>query len=183
MLSEAVATEDVPVGARVHFRLGQFSDGLYTQSEERLKSPEWAQSEKLRARNEEELNALKKEKSEKKQRLSRGSGSLSREEASALEEETKMLHRRIYPLEKQVLLDREEVNFILNERVKWLITALQAYRRCIEAGAQGGHKLARGYEPVETVSAHWFADAGFRSAVEDFLERERAGKVPLPEFI
>ncbi len=45
----------------------------------------------------------------------------------------------------------------------------------VEAGAQGGHKLARGYEPVETVSAHWFADAGFRSAVEDFLERERAG--------
>ena len=38
--------------------------------------PEWAQSEKLRARNEEELNALKKEKSEKKQRLSRGSGAL-----------------------------------------------------------------------------------------------------------
>ncbi|KZY95200.1 MULTISPECIES: GNAT family N-acetyltransferase [unclassified Erythrobacter] len=47
----------------------------------------------------------------------------------------------------------------------------------VEAGAQGGHKLARGYEPVETVSAHWFADAGFRSAVEDFLERERAGVV------
>ena len=45
----------------------------------------------------------------------------------------------------------------------------------VEAGAQGGHKLARGYEPVETVSAHWIADAGFRSAIEDFLERERQG--------
>ena len=45
----------------------------------------------------------------------------------------------------------------------------------VEAGAQGGHKLARGYEPVETVSAHWIADPGFRAAVEDFLERERAG--------
>ncbi|KWV95558.1 GNAT family N-acetyltransferase [Erythrobacter sp. AP23] len=45
----------------------------------------------------------------------------------------------------------------------------------VEAGAQGGHKLARGYEPVETVSAHWFADRGFRQAVADFLERERAG--------
>ncbi|UOR08960.1 GNAT family N-acetyltransferase [Qipengyuania flava] len=45
----------------------------------------------------------------------------------------------------------------------------------VEAGAQGGHKLARGYEPVETVSAHWIADPGFRSAVADFLERERAG--------
>ena len=45
----------------------------------------------------------------------------------------------------------------------------------VEAGAQGGHKLARGYEPVETVSAHWIADPGFRSAIADFLERERAG--------
>ena len=45
----------------------------------------------------------------------------------------------------------------------------------IEAGAQGGHKLARGYEPVQTWSAHWIADPGFRAAVEDFLERERKG--------
>ncbi|WP_446532543.1 GNAT family N-acetyltransferase [Qipengyuania marincola] len=45
----------------------------------------------------------------------------------------------------------------------------------VEAGAQGGHKLARGYEPVETMSAHWIADPGFRNAVADFLERERAG--------
>ncbi|MXO52085.1 GNAT family N-acetyltransferase [Erythrobacter gaetbuli] len=45
----------------------------------------------------------------------------------------------------------------------------------VEAGAQGGHKLARGYEPVETVSAHWIADPGFREAVADFLTRERAG--------
>ncbi|WP_066530198.1 GNAT family N-acetyltransferase [Erythrobacter sp. CCH5-A1] len=45
----------------------------------------------------------------------------------------------------------------------------------VEAGAQGGHKLARGYEPVQTWSAHWIADPGFRSAVADFLARERAG--------
>jgi hypothetical protein len=45
----------------------------------------------------------------------------------------------------------------------------------VEAGAQGGHKLARGYEPVQTFSAHWIADPGFRAAVADFLERERAG--------
>ncbi len=45
----------------------------------------------------------------------------------------------------------------------------------VEAGAQGGHKLARGYEPVRTVSAHWIADPGFREAIADFLERERAG--------
>jgi len=45
----------------------------------------------------------------------------------------------------------------------------------VEAGAQGGHKLARGYEPVRTWSAHWIADPRFRAAVADFLERERAG--------
>ena len=43
----------------------------------------------------------------------------------------------------------------------------------VEAGAQGEHKLARGYLPVSTWSAHYIADPGFRSAVEDFLERER----------
>jgi len=45
----------------------------------------------------------------------------------------------------------------------------------VEAGAQGGHKLARGYEPVRTWSAHWIADPRFREAVADFLERERQG--------
>jgi len=45
----------------------------------------------------------------------------------------------------------------------------------VEAGAQGGHKLARGYEPVRTWSMHWIADPGFRAAVAEFLERERAG--------
>ncbi|MEO0589008.1 MAG: GNAT family N-acetyltransferase [Pseudomonadota bacterium] len=45
----------------------------------------------------------------------------------------------------------------------------------VEAGAQGGHKLVRGYEPVKTWSAHWLADPGFREAVSDFLEREREG--------
>ncbi len=45
----------------------------------------------------------------------------------------------------------------------------------VEAGAQGGHKLARGYEPVRTWSAHWLSDPGFRSAVADFLAREAEG--------
>ena len=43
----------------------------------------------------------------------------------------------------------------------------------VEAGAQGPHKIQRGYLPVETTSAHWIADAGFRKAVADFLRRER----------
>ncbi len=45
----------------------------------------------------------------------------------------------------------------------------------VEAGAQGQHKLARGYKPVPTWSAHWITDPGFRSAIADFLTRERQG--------
>ncbi|MBM3503480.1 MAG: N-acetyltransferase [Alphaproteobacteria bacterium] len=44
----------------------------------------------------------------------------------------------------------------------------------VEAGAQGPHKLARGYLPVHTYSAHWIRDAGFRRAVDQYLKRERA---------
>lgn len=44
----------------------------------------------------------------------------------------------------------------------------------VEAGAQGEHKLARGYVPTPTWSAHFIPDKGFRRAVSDFLERERA---------
>ena len=43
----------------------------------------------------------------------------------------------------------------------------------VEAGAQGAHKLARGYLPAKTYSAHYIAHAGFREAVENYLERER----------
>ena len=43
----------------------------------------------------------------------------------------------------------------------------------VEAGAQGEHKLARGYEPVVTTSAHYLADPGLHSAVADYLTRER----------
>lgn len=43
----------------------------------------------------------------------------------------------------------------------------------VEAGAQGEHKIQRGYVPVETYSAHWIADRGLRRAVAAFLEEER----------
>ncbi len=43
----------------------------------------------------------------------------------------------------------------------------------VEAGAQGEHKLARGYEPVTTHSAHFIRHQGLRNAVADYLERER----------
>ena len=43
----------------------------------------------------------------------------------------------------------------------------------VEAGAQGEHKIQRGYMPVPTYSAHWIAHPGLRRAVADFLKRER----------
>ncbi|OCX65849.1 GNAT family N-acetyltransferase [Thioclava sp. SK-1] len=44
----------------------------------------------------------------------------------------------------------------------------------VEAGAQGDHKLARGYLPVTTHSAHWIAHPGLRAAVAQFVEAEQA---------
>jgi uncharacterized protein len=43
----------------------------------------------------------------------------------------------------------------------------------VEAGAQGEHKLARGYLPVETHSLHWIAEPSFRKAVARYLDAER----------
>ncbi len=44
----------------------------------------------------------------------------------------------------------------------------------VEAGAQGAHKIARGYVPSLTYSAHWIAHQGLRTALESYLEHERA---------
>jgi uncharacterized protein len=43
----------------------------------------------------------------------------------------------------------------------------------VEAGAQGEHKIQRGYLPTPTYSAHWIRDPGFARAVADFVTRER----------
>jgi predicted N-acyltransferase len=43
----------------------------------------------------------------------------------------------------------------------------------VEAGAQGEHKLARGYLPEKTYSVHHLIDPALRRAVDQFLERER----------
>jgi predicted N-acyltransferase len=58
----------------------------------------------------------------------------------------------------------------------------QAIEFCIErgiqvfeGGAQGEHKLSRGFSPVETCSAHWLKHPGFADAIEKFLGRESAG--------
>ncbi len=45
--------------------------------------------------------------------------------------------------------------------------------RKVEAGAQGEHKLLRGYMPTTTYSAHYIAHPGLRRAVDDYLKRER----------
>ena len=46
--------------------------------------------------------------------------------------------------------------------------------KTVEAGAQGEHKIARGYLPQTTYSAHFIADSGLRRAIADYLKRERA---------
>lgn len=53
----------------------------------------------------------------------------------------------------------------------------------VEAGAQGAHKLARGYLPTPTYSLHWIGDAGFRRAVADYLRREREAVSEEIEFL
>jgi len=54
------------------------------------------------------------------------------------------------------------IDFAIAHRLTW-----------VEAGAQGRHKLQRGYLPRRTYSSHWIADKGFRNAVARFLEQER----------
>ena len=58
----------------------------------------------------------------------------------------------------------------------------QAIEYCIkegiqtfEGGAQGEHKMARGFLPKTIQSAHWISDPQFMAAVENFLQREQAG--------
>ncbi len=46
---------------------------------------------------------------------------------------------------------------------------------CFEGGAQGEHKMARGFLPQKTWSAHWLAHAAFSNAIEEFLQRESGG--------
>ena len=69
----------------------------------------------------------------------------------------------------------EEVPFLHFElcyyqAIEWAIANGLTY---VQAGAQGEHKLARGYEPVVTRSAHFIVDPGFRDAVAQFLVEER----------
>ncbi len=54
------------------------------------------------------------------------------------------------------------IDFAIEHKLAW-----------VEAGAQGQHKIQRGYLPRATYSAHWIADASFRQAVANFLDEER----------
>ncbi len=58
-------------------------------------------------------------------------------------------------------------------RSPFLAHCLQHGLRLYEAGAQGEHKIARGFLPVPIRSAHWIADPGLDRAVEHFLRGER----------
>ncbi|CAN7302476.1 GNAT family N-acetyltransferase [Neorhizobium tomejilense] len=53
----------------------------------------------------------------------------------------------------------------------------------VEAGAQGEHKLARGYLPVTTHSMHYIAHAGLRRAIADYLEHEREDVEQMTEYL
>jgi uncharacterized protein len=71
----------------------------------------------------------------------------------------------------------EEVPFLHFELCYYqaIAWAIDHGLKCVQAGAQGEHKVARGYEPVVTKSAHFIPNRSFRHAVAQFLEAEREG--------
>lgn len=79
----------------------------------------------------------------------------------------------------------EEVPFLHFELCYYqaIDAAIARGLRTVEAGAQGEHKLARGYVPVPTWSAHYIPDLGFRRAIADFLLRERESVESDQEFL
>ena len=52
--------------------------------------------------------------------------------------------------------------------------AIELGLRVVEGGAQGEHKMSRGFDPVQTVSAHWLAEPAFAQALDRFLQHEGA---------
>ncbi|GAA4114595.1 GNAT family N-acetyltransferase [Aminobacter aganoensis] len=61
--------------------------------------------------------------------------------------------------------------------------AIERKLAVVEAGAQGQHKLARGYRPVTTQSAHYIVHPGLRRAVGDYLERERREVAEIGDYL
>jgi uncharacterized protein len=66
----------------------------------------------------------------------------------------------------------QAIDFAINRKLK-----------VVEAGAQGEHKLARGYRPVTMHSAHYLAHPGLRNAVADYLKRERREVERMGEYL
>lgn len=79
----------------------------------------------------------------------------------------------------------EEVPFLHFELCYYqaIDAAIARGLKTVEAGAQGEHKLARGYVPVPTWSAHYIPDRNFRRAIADFLARERASVEADQEYL
>jgi len=79
----------------------------------------------------------------------------------------------------------EEVPFLHFELCYYqaIDAAIALGKTVVEAGAQGEHKLARGYAPVPTWSAHYIPDPNFRRAIADFLVRERASVESDQEYL
>lgn len=67
-----------------------------------------------------------------------------------------------YPMLHFEICYYQAIDFAIKHKLNW-----------VEAGAQGMHKIQRGYLPQKTFSAHWIADQGFRDAVERYLDQER----------
>ena len=61
--------------------------------------------------------------------------------------------------------------------------AIERKLKVVEAGAQGEHKLARGYRPVTVHSAHYIAHPGLRRAVADYLVRERREVASMSDYL
>jgi predicted N-acyltransferase len=61
--------------------------------------------------------------------------------------------------------------------------AIERKLKVVEAGAQGEHKLARGYRPVTMHSAHYISHPGLRNAVADYLKRERREVERMGEYL
>jgi predicted N-acyltransferase len=79
----------------------------------------------------------------------------------------------------------EEVRFLHFElsyyqAIEW---AIDHGLQTVQAGAQGEHKIARGYEPVVTRSVHFIADAGFRRAIAEFVSEERSAIAAEAEWL
>ena len=138
--------------SRAHFRLAQFTDSQYRQLEERMNSPEWIRSEALRQRNENELTHLKSERE-----VNRNALRSKKKGSAAYNELAKAIHSmnaRCGPLEMQVLNDQNETVSMYNEHTSSLISALQAYRRSLEAGGWNSQKS------IFRMIALWFTHCG-----------------------